>query len=593
MKNKIILVVTSLVILLAVTMPAMGEVVYLNNSNKFPDGEFNVSVTLDGDEKNISVELFEYPSSITPLGFEKFTYNLSTKVAEVSEGNESWDKNVGQSSADGFGNFLSNKVKVNCGGICHAQSGTSYGYGIPGPLVFTLEEGFNAAGLEPNSDQGASLAVHLIFRLDEGNCTFCTWISDGVTRCNHILGHVVNAGADQMVDKGDLLTIDLTFKDGFTKGHDGDTGECSDEEGGECGDSYGSNGSSDDTHTDDTHTDDRGMGGSGGVKHGQCEAHDHTATIEWGDGTTNETINPAVSPLNITHTYNEIESYTVNVTVVDEYGRVGTDSMQVTVVSIDTPLDPVLINTDITASATIPDGILPDGCSDGSHDASTEGSCPTGEHPSPWEWDWGDGSKTYGEIQGNNVTGSHTYSSTGIYTVTLNVTYNKGMEALNMAARSTDYVVVYDPNGGFVTGGGWINSPQGAYSADTDLTGKVNFGFVSKYKKGASKPTGSTEFQFKLADLNFHSVDYQWLVITGTQAKYKGTGTINGAGNYGFMLTASDRAVKGGGKGDTLRIQIWNIDASDTVVYDNGISNGEDANALTATSGVSIKIYKD
>jgi hypothetical protein len=40
MKNKIILIATTLVILLAVTMPAMGEVVYLTNSNKFPDGEF-------------------------------------------------------------------------------------------------------------------------------------------------------------------------------------------------------------------------------------------------------------------------------------------------------------------------------------------------------------------------------------------------------------------------------------------------------------------------------------------------------------------------------------------------------------------------
>ena len=41
--------------------------------------------------------------------------------------------------------------------------------------------------------------------------------------------------------------------------------------------------------------------------------------------------------------------------------------------------------------------------------------------------------------------------------------------------------VVYDPSAGFVTGGGWIDSPEGAYIPDPSLTGKANFGFVSKY----------------------------------------------------------------------------------------------------------------
>jgi hypothetical protein len=32
--------------------------------------------------------------------------------------------------------------------------------------------------------------------------------------------------------------------------------------------------------------------------------------------------------------------------------------------------------------------------------------------------------------------------------------------------------VIYDPSGGFVTGGGWINSPLNAYAADPTLTAK-------------------------------------------------------------------------------------------------------------------------
>ena len=64
-------------------------------------------------------------------------------------------------------------------------------------------------------------------------------------------------------------------------------------------------------------------------------------------------------------------------------------------------------------------------------------------------------------------------------------------------------MVVYDPNAGFVTGGGWIQSPAGAHAADPALTGKANFGFVAKYQKGANVPNGNTEFQFQAGNLNF------------------------------------------------------------------------------------------
>jgi hypothetical protein len=102
--------------------------------------------------------------------------------------------------------------------------------------------------------------------------------------------------------------------------------------------------------------------------------------------------------------------------------------------------------------------------------------------------------------------------------------------------------------------------------------GKATFGFVSKYKKGASIPTGNTEFVFKAADLNFHSSSYEWLVVTGSDyAKFKGTGTINNepapnGEDYKFMLWAGD------GEPDTFRIKIWyEDDGQENVVYDNGM----------------------
>jgi hypothetical protein len=130
-----------------------------------------------------------------------------------------------------------------------------------------------------------------------------------------------------------------------------------------------------------------------------------------------------------------------------------------------------------------------------------------------------------------------------------------------------EYVVVYDPDGGFVTGGGWIDSPVGAYTADETLTGRATFGFVAKYRKGADVPDGNTEFQFRAGDLEFRATSYDWLVVAGrTHAKFKGTGTVNGVDGHQFMVTAVD------GEPDTFRIKIWE-EATGSVVYDNAVDD--------------------
>ena len=76
-------------------------------------------------------------------------------------------------------------------------------------------------------------------------------------------------------------------------------------------------------------------------------------------------------------------------------------------------------------------------------------------------------------------------------------------------------------------------------------------------------PDGNTEFQNKAGDLNFKSTSYDWLVVAGMKTQFKGVGTINGAGTYGFMLTATD------GSSDVFRIKIWDV-LTDAVFYDNG-----------------------
>jgi hypothetical protein len=148
------------------------------------------------------------------------------------------------------------------------------------------------------------------------------------------------------------------------------------------------------------------------------------------------------------------------------------------------------------------------------------------------------------------------------------------------------FVVVYDPSGGFVTGGGWITSPAGAYAPAPTATGKATFGFVAKYKPGANKPDGNTEFSFKAAGFDFRSTSYDWLVVAGSKAQYRGAGTVNGAAGYGFLLTAYDDSP------DRLRLKVW--DASNTVVYDNrrGSSDDVDTADPQALAGGSIVVHR-
>jgi hypothetical protein len=187
-----------------------------------------------------------------------------------------------------------------------------------------------------------------------------------------------------------------------------------------------------------------------------------------------------------------------------------------------------------------------------------------------------------------------TYAATGVYTVAVR---------LDDSDRGSDfgvyqYVVVYDPSAGFVTGGGWINSPTGACSA-TYCTytgeGKASFGFVSKYGAGRNQPDGNTEFQFRAGGLNFKSTSYETLVVSGNRAQYWGSGTVNGAAGFTFRLTAVDGQVLGNdGTVDKFRIEIWagNTVGAGQIVYDNQSNAPQTAQLTTALGGGSITIKK-
>ena len=293
-------------------------------------------------------------------------------------------------------------------------------------------------------------------------------------------------------------------------------------------------------------------------------------TLAWtfGDGDTGAGMSPA-------HAYVDDGTFDVTLTATDPEGAgdvaVTTATIQnlpPVVSAVTAPLDPVSVGTLVQANADFADPGIAD-----THVSTI---------------DWGDGTSSSASVGGTGqASGEHVYTTPGVYTITVTVTDDEG----DSGQGSFQFVVVFDPDGGFVTGGGWIYSPPGAFAADPTLDGKASFGFVSRYKKGASVPMGNTEFQFRAAMLNFHSFEYEWLVVAGARAQYKGRGTINGMGNYGFMLTLIDGGLSGGGGVDRFRFKIWD-GMTDEVVYDNEVGVADGADPSTMLGGGSIKIHR-
>jgi hypothetical protein len=243
-----------------------------------------------------------------------------------------------------------------------------------------------------------------------------------------------------------------------------------------------------------------------------------------------------------------------------------------TVGTITAPIAPVQVNTVISASASFTDQGIGAG---GAHAASIS---------------WGDGVSSVATVSESNgsgsASGSHSYATAGVYTVTLTVTDEHGTSGQS----SFRFIVVFDPSAGFATGGGWITSPVGAYVPNQSLSGKATFGFVSRYLKGATAPTGNTDFVFQAASFRFRGTNFDWLVISGARAQFKGSGTVNGTGNYGFLLTAVDGAIGGGGGVDRFRLKVWDR-STGIVIYDNQMGADQAAEPTTAIGGGDIVIH--
>jgi hypothetical protein len=159
------------------------------------------------------------------------------------------------------------------------------------------------------------------------------------------------------------------------------------------------------------------------------------------------------------------------------------------------------------------------------------------------------------------------FSQSDVYNVCVHGTDAAG----NTGADACVLLPVYDPTGGFVTGGGQVASPAGVDLLNTSAAGPATFGFVSKYLPGRNTPSGNLEFHFKAGNLDFKSTSMDWLVVTGEpRAKFHGTGTVNGANICNFEVDAWAGSFTGNADAFGLKI--------------SSCSNGGDRYSLPATA---------
>ncbi|MFE9644096.1 family 43 glycosylhydrolase [Streptomyces sp. NPDC006365] len=172
--------------------------------------------------------------------------------------------------------------------------------------------------------------------------------------------------------------------------------------------------------------------------------------------------------------------------------------------------------------------------------------------------DWKDGTEpATGTVSGSRCEATHTYTKAGIHRPEITVTDDDG----GSDSAKLPELIVYDRAAGPIAGVGVISSPAGAYPAKPTLTGPAGFSFGATYKKGATVPSGGATFDYAAAKLKFRSTSSDWLVVTGADAQYQGSGTVNGTSGYGFRITVTNSP-------DTYRIKIWKKTTGD-VLYDN------------------------
>ena len=200
-------------------------------------------------------------------------------------------------------------------------------------------------------------------------------------------------------------------------------------------------------------------------------------------------------------------------------------------------------------------------------------------------WNWGDETFSSGVIDGSQITGSHVYGEAGLYNVTLTIEDACGLTDTEVFS----YIVIFNPCNGFITGGGYINSPQGAYAGKITASGKANYGFEAKYEKQGSAPKGQFEFELKDSKFKVKSSSVEWLMVNNNQAIMKGQAKVNEQSGYYFIVSIIDGQIADKKGTDYFRLIVW--DNSGSVIYDNQSGDADAARALNPIGNGQIVIH--
>ena len=155
----------------------------------------------------------------------------------------------------------------------------------------------------------------------------------------------------------------------------------------------------------------------------------------------------------------------------------------------------------------------------------------------------------------------------------MNVTDQKGVTSYATTNGYDEAIVVaYDPNGGYTYGGKKFKSPKGALPSQPNVAGEMTYGFQTNYYKGATNPKGETWFILNNGEFEFNALNFDYLVVNGAKAQFKGLGKMvrNGVEQSGiaFILTVIDGQLTGGGGTDKIRMKIYNKNTGE-VYYDS------------------------
>jgi len=131
--------------------------------------------------------------------------------------------------------------------------------------------------------------------------------------------------------------------------------------------------------------------------------------------------------------------------------------------------------------------------------------------------------------------------------------YRVEVTVASAPAVATGFLVVYNPEGGFATGGGWIVPEDDGLNTYPNV--RANFGFNAKYRQDL--PTGHIEFRYSDGYIDLMSTSIEQLVITGSNlAQFKGWARVNGEEGNWFFAKAVDNGEANTGV-DTFEIKIW------------------------------------